>query len=58
MDFSKLGSTKKPPAPTDPIKIFATLPSLPGTFNDLWRGQTRLWPIGIRIGTSETFSSP
>jgi Rad3-related DNA helicase len=41
MDFSKLGSTKKPPAPTDPIKIFATLPSLPGTFNDLWRGQDK-----------------
>jgi superfamily II DNA or RNA helicase len=41
MDFSKLGSTKKAPAPTDPIKIFATLPSLPGTFNDLWRGQDK-----------------
>jgi hypothetical protein len=41
MDFSKLGSTKKPPAPTDPVKIFATLPSLPGTFNDLWRGQDK-----------------
>jgi hypothetical protein len=41
MDFSKLGSTRKPPAPTDPIKIFATLPSLSGTFNDLWRGQDK-----------------
>lgn len=41
MDFSKLGSTKKTPAPTDPIKIFETLPSLPGTFNDLWRGQDK-----------------
>ncbi len=41
MDFSKLGSTKKAPAPTNPIKIFETLPSLSGTFNDLWRGQDK-----------------
>ncbi len=41
MDFSKLGSTKKAAAPTDPIKIFETLPSLSGTFNDLWRGQDK-----------------
>jgi Rad3-related DNA helicase len=41
MDFSKLGSTRKPPAPTEPIKIFASLPSLAGTFNDLWRGQDK-----------------
>ena len=41
MDFSKLGSSKKAPAPTNPIKIFETLPSLSGTFNDLWRGQDR-----------------
>lgn len=41
MDFSKLGSKKRAPAPTDPIKIFETLPSLSGTFNDLWRGQDK-----------------
>jgi superfamily II DNA or RNA helicase len=41
MDFSKLGSTKKTAAPVDPIEIFETLPSLPGTFNDLWRGQDK-----------------
>ncbi|MDG5488874.1 DEAD/DEAH box helicase family protein [Sphingomonas sp. BGYR3] len=41
MDFSKLGSAKKAPAPTDPIRIFETLPSLSGTFNDLWRGQDK-----------------
>lgn len=41
MDFSKLGSTKNASAPTDPIKIFEALPSLSGTFNDLWRGQDK-----------------
>ncbi|MBJ3786350.1 DEAD/DEAH box helicase family protein [Devosia sediminis] len=41
MDFSKLGSTKKAPSPVDPVKIFEALPSLPGTFNDLWRGQDK-----------------
>lgn len=41
MDFSKLGSAKKSKAPTDPIRIFETLPSLSGTFNDLWRGQDK-----------------
>src|SRR5262249_6069194 len=41
MDFSKLGSTKKAPAPRNPIRIFETLPSLSGTFNDLWRGQDK-----------------
>ena len=41
MDFSKLGSAKKPKAPSNPIKIFETLPSLAGTPNDLWRGQDR-----------------
>jgi Type III restriction enzyme, res subunit len=41
MDFSKLGSTTKAPPPLNPIKIFETLPSLPGTFNDLWRGQDK-----------------
>jgi Rad3-related DNA helicase len=41
VDFSKLGSTKKAPSPINPIKIFETLPSLSGTFNDLWRGQDK-----------------
>ena len=41
MDFSKLGSAKKPKAPTNPIRIFETLPSLVGTPNDLWRGQDK-----------------
>ena len=41
MDFSKLGRAKKTQAPTDPIRIFETLPSLSGTFNDLWRGQDK-----------------
>ncbi len=41
MDFSRLGSAKKTQAPTDPIRIFETLPSLSGTFNDLWRGQDK-----------------
>lgn len=40
-DFSKLGSTNKPKAPTNPIRIFETLPSLVGTPNDLWRGQDK-----------------
>ena len=39
MDFSKLGSTKKKPLPTNPIKLFETLPNLENTPNDLWRGQ-------------------
>ena len=41
MDFSKIGSAKKPNAPTNPIQIFETLPSLAGTPNDLWRGQNQ-----------------
>lgn len=41
MDFSKLGSAKKAQTPTNPIRIFETLPSLSGTFNDLWRGQDK-----------------
>ena len=41
MDFSKIGSAKKSSAPTNPIKIFETLPSLSGTPNDLWRGQNK-----------------
>jgi tetratricopeptide (TPR) repeat protein len=39
MDFSKLGAPKAAERPTDPIKIFERLPNLPGTPNDLWRGQ-------------------
>ena len=39
MDFSRLGSAKKPRVPIHPIRIFETLPSLTGTPNDLWRGQ-------------------
>lgn len=39
MDFSKLGSTTKKANPTDPIQLFESLPSLPTTPNDLWRGQ-------------------
>ena len=41
MDFSKIGSSTKKQAQTDPIKIFEALPSLPGTPNDLWRGQDK-----------------
>lgn len=41
MDFSKLGRSKKAQVLTDPIRIFETLPSLSGTFNDLWRGQDK-----------------
>lgn len=39
MDFSKLRTPKPTERPTDPIKIFERLPNLPGTPNDLWRGQ-------------------
>lgn len=39
MDFSKLGEPKAAEQPTDPIIIFERLPNLPGTPNDLWRGQ-------------------
>lgn len=39
MDFSRLGSPKKPKVPTNPIAIFEALPSLAKTPNDLWRGQ-------------------
>ncbi|PLX33591.1 MAG: helicase [Hyphomicrobiales bacterium] len=39
MDFSKLGTPLTAAQPTDPIKIFERLPNLPGTPNDLWRGQ-------------------
>jgi len=37
MDFSKLGSAKKTQAPTDPIRIFETLPSLAQAIGDQWR---------------------
>lgn len=39
MDFSKLGGTAKRATPTNPIQLFESLPSLPTTPNDLWRGQ-------------------
>lgn len=39
MDFKKLGKPKGVEHPTDPIRIFERLPNLPGTPNDLWRGQ-------------------
>ena len=39
MDFTKLTSTTKQGVPTDPIKVFESLPSLADTPNDLWRGQ-------------------
>jgi len=39
MDFSRLGTPKAAERPLDPIKIFERLPNLPGTPNDLWRGQ-------------------
>ncbi len=38
-DFGKLGSASGGQRPTDPIRLFETLPSLPNTLNDLWRGQ-------------------
>ena len=46
MDFSKLKAPQRANRPTDPIKIFERLPSLPGNPNDLWRGQAdalKLW---------------
>jgi len=41
LDFSKLGSLSDQKLPTDPIEIFENLPNLPGTPNDIWRGQTQ-----------------
>ncbi len=41
MDFSRLGTPKPTARPIDPIKIFERLPNLPGTPNDLWRGQAQ-----------------
>jgi Type III restriction enzyme, res subunit len=38
-DFNHLSLPKTGGAPTDPFKIFAGLPRLPGAPNDLWRGQ-------------------
>lgn len=39
MDFSRLGRLASSPKPMHPIKIFEKLPNLPGTPNDIWRGQ-------------------
>ena len=41
MDFSQLGRSRKKAVPTDPIRIFESLPSLVDTPNDLWRGQDK-----------------
>ena len=41
MDFSKLGSSRRKALPTDPVRIFESLPSLADTPNDLWRGQDK-----------------
>ena len=40
MDFSQLGRITSSPKPVHPIEIFEKLPNLPGTPNDIWRGQT------------------
>ena len=39
MDLSKLGSRNGGGNPIHPREIFSRLPSLPGTPNDLWKGQ-------------------
>ena len=39
MDFSTLGAITQKTLPTHPVEIFESLPSLPDTPNDLWRGQ-------------------
>src|SRR6478672_5055628 len=40
MDFSQLKRPSRSTKPLNPIEIFERLPNLPGTPNDLWRGQT------------------
>lgn len=48
MDFSKLRAPIAATRQIDPVKIFEQLPSLPGTPNDLWRGQAealRQWHL-------------
>jgi tetratricopeptide (TPR) repeat protein len=40
MDFSKLSRPSGIKKPTKPDEIFSKLPNLPGTPNDLWRGQS------------------
>ncbi|QLE47093.1 helicase [Nostoc sp. C057] len=40
MDFSTIKRPGKNPKPIHPIEIFEKLPNLPGSPNDLWRGQT------------------
>lgn len=37
--ISKFGNISKSSKPTNPIEIFEKLPNLPGTPNDIWRGQ-------------------
>jgi hypothetical protein len=39
MDFSKLSGRTATQKVTNPIKLFEQLPNLPGTPNDIWRGQ-------------------
>ena len=41
MDFSNLTFTVPSKRPIAPIEIFERLPNLPGTPNDIWRGQTQ-----------------
>jgi hypothetical protein len=41
MDFSKLVVSPRTKRSVAPIEIFEKLPNLPGTPNDLWRGQTQ-----------------
>lgn len=41
IDFSQLSLPQTGAAPTDPIKIFESLPRVPGAPNDLWRGQAQ-----------------
>ena len=40
MDFGSLGPREEAAKPIHPIEIFEKLPNLPGTPNDIWRGQT------------------
>lgn len=67
-DFSKLGRVARAPKAQHPIEIFERLPNLPGTPNDLWRGQTEAlngWHaartkndvlIGLNTGAGKTLA--